>query len=52
MIYTVKIINIAGEIQKRKFNTYREALCYATDYNRVKQSVVLKNQTQLTKFQF
>lgn len=51
-MYIVKIKNINGETHERSFSTYREALCYATNYYRVKKSIVLKDQDQIAEFKF
>lgn len=50
--YVVKQISWQGEEITKKFQTYREALCLATNYRTVKESKIMKNDKQVNQFKF
>ncbi|MDU5511004.1 hypothetical protein [Enterococcus gilvus] len=41
--YLVQVETIVGEMTEETFRTHREALCYATNYQRVKKSKVFRS---------
>lgn len=52
MIYSVVAVTYDKEKQEKKFETYREALSYATNYHVVHQSQVIKNEVVIAGFSF
>ncbi|RCA10762.1 hypothetical protein EA71_01515 [Enterococcus durans] len=52
MQYIVVIEKLDGERVQKEFSNYREALCCATDYRRVKQSKILKEKTIVNEFYY
>ena len=52
MKYTVLIKKCKGQQEEKHFSTYRDALCYATNYHVVKSSIILKNQCKVAEFKF
>lgn len=52
MEYLVKIETLAGKKQEKSFQTYREALCCATDYAHLKFSKIIKQDKIINEFKF
>ena len=52
MIYLVIAMTIADGTIQKQFRTYREALCYATDYRHIRSSRILKHQNVLADFSY
>ncbi|OJG65885.1 hypothetical protein RV07_GL001472 [Enterococcus malodoratus] len=50
--YLVQVETIVGEMTEETFTTHREALCYATNYGRVKMSKVFKAGEQVNEFNY
>lgn len=52
MNYTVKVKTVVGATEEKLFKSYREALCYATNYAQVKASQVIKGHQLINDFKF
>lgn len=52
MIYSVIAVTATEEKKEKNFRTYREALCYATDFRKIRISQVLKNQVVVADFSY
>ncbi|MGX7196349.1 hypothetical protein [Enterococcus olivae] len=52
MSYVVKIQTTCGEVKEKTFPTYRESLCYATNYRRVKISQILQDKKVINEFHY
>lgn len=50
--YLVICINRDKSKEERKFNTCREALCFATNYSKIKFSEVYKGKQLIQKFKY
>ena len=50
--YLVQVETIVGEMTEETFNTCREALCYATNYAKVKMSKVFRSGEILHEFNY
>ncbi|MEQ7185008.1 hypothetical protein [Enterococcus avium] len=50
--YLVQVETIVGEMTEETFNTRREALCYATNYAKVKMSKVFRSGEILYEFNY
>lgn len=50
--YVVEIKDKQDNFRKRVFNTYRDALCCATNYNKVKEAKVIKDKEIVGVFSF
>ena len=50
--YLVQVETIVGEMTEETFNTRREALCYATNYAKVKMSKVFRSGEILHEFNY
>ena len=52
MKYLVQLETLAGEQQEKNFQTYREALCCATNYAHFKFSKVIRLGEVINEFKF
>lgn len=52
MKYLVEVTTHPGEVKKKEFNNYRDALCYATDFFKVRKSEVTRNGEVINNIQF
>lgn len=52
MKYLVVCTNRDKSKEEKKFRTCREALCYATDYTKIKNSEVYKEKRLVQKFKY
>ena len=52
MKYLVQLETLAGEQQEKNFQTYREALCCATNYAHFKFSKVIRQGEVINEFKF
>ncbi|MBU5365642.1 hypothetical protein P7H74_13055 [Enterococcus devriesei] len=50
--YIVQVETLVGERIEEYFKTYREALCCATNYERVKMSKILKLGELVNEFNY
>lgn len=50
--YLVQVETIVGEMTEETFNTHRDALCYATNYGKVKMSKVFRSGEMLHEFNY
>ncbi|MGG5372719.1 hypothetical protein [Enterococcus sp. AZ196] len=50
--YVVQVKTIVGEMTEETFTTHREALCYATNYDKVKASKVFKSGEIVHEFNY
>ncbi|MDT2735903.1 hypothetical protein P7H00_01985 [Enterococcus pseudoavium] len=50
--YLVQVETIVGEMIEETFKTHREALCYATNYKKVKLSKVFKAGAIISEFNY
>ncbi|WP_438789128.1 hypothetical protein [Enterococcus sp. DIV0756] len=50
--YLVQVETVVGEMTEETFTTYREALCYATNYAKVKMSRVFRSGEILHEFNY
>lgn len=52
MKYLVQVETLTGERQEKGFQNYREALCCATNYSRLKFSKVIQQGEVINQFRF
>lgn len=52
MKYLVQVETLTGEKQEKGFQSYREALCCATNYARLKFSKVIRQGEVINEFKF
>lgn len=52
MNYLVQLETLAGEQQEKRYQTYREALCCATDYAQYKSSKIIRQGEVINQFKF
>lgn len=50
--YLVQVETIVGEMAEEMFKTHRDALCYATNYEKVKMSKVFKSGEIVHEFNY
>lgn len=50
--YIVQVETIVGEMAEETFPTKREALCYATNYGKIKRSKVFRAGELVNEFRF
>ena len=50
--YVVKQITRQGKVYIEKFSTYRETLCCATNFRKIKHSEIIKGNEQLNRFDY
>lgn len=52
MIYSVIAVTSTEETKEMRFETYREALWYATDFRTIRTSQILKNEVVVADFSY
>ncbi len=50
--YLVQVKLLSGKKIEKVFQTYREALCFATDYLHVKHSRIIRREVLLNEFNY